>query len=428
MRIPGVIYFLLLMFCSNCVSASEDVDDSLTFTPFEMEIIEGLGAWSDVKDKSILSIKDDRAARLGKTLFFDDRLSINGMFSCASCHIPSKAFTDGRAVAKAIGEGSRNTPSLLNISDNYWFNWDGSADSIWSQALKVIENPLEFGSHRLHIAYVVASNEDLKTAYQEAFDDVPKFLDINRIIDRTDLNFTLGKNQNELWDQIAGEDQEKINLLFVNVGKALGSYQGFLESYNSGFDKFAASLIESRDFLESEFSKSARRGLKLFIGKAQCVECHSGKLFSNGDFHNIGLPIIGKDKIDEGRSGGIRLVSKDIFSAAGPFNNPNNVEATRRLKFISKPENMLGAFKTPSLRNVAITAPYMHDGRFDTLEQVVDFYSKKDEIGNKQILLGEREATMDLIPKLSEQEIGDLVSFLKTLNSEGLAGEITEKD
>ena len=89
---------------------------------------------------------------------------------------------------------------------------------------------------------------------------------------------------------------------------------------------------------------------------------------------------------------------------------------------------MLGAFKTPSLRNVAITAPYMHDGRFDTLEQVVDFYSKKDEIGNKQILLGEREATMDLIPKLSEQEIGDLVSFLKTLNSEGLAGEITEKD
>lgn len=428
MRVSGIIYPLLLTFCSSWVCASEDVDDLLNFTPFEMEIIEDLSAWSDVKDKSIVLFKDDRAARLGKILFFDDRLSINGMFSCATCHIPSKAFSDGRAVAKALGEGSRNTPSLLNISDNYWFNWDGSADSIWSQALKVIENPLEFGSHRLDIAHVVASNEDLKTAYQEAFGDAPKFLDINRIIDRTDLNFTLGQNQKELWDQIAGEDQEKINLLFVNVGKALEAYQGFLESYNSDFDKFSASLLESRDFIESEFSKSAQRGLKLFIGKAQCVECHSGKLFSNGDFHNIGLPIIEQDKIDEGRSDGIITLSKDIFSAAGPFNDPNNVEAIRRLKFLAKPENMLGAFKTPSLRNVAITAPYMHDGRFDTLEQVVKFYSKKEEIGNKQRLLGEREATMDLIPNLSAQEIGDLVSFLKTLNSEGLAGEITEKD
>src|SRR5207248_7601058 len=120
------------------------------------------------------------AAALGQFLYFDKRLSGNGEVACATCHQPARGFADGRAIAKGLFSGTRNTPSLLNVALNHWFFWDGRADSLWSQALQPLEGPNEEGGDRLHIAHLVADDAALSAAYQRVFGKLPPFDDIAR--------------------------------------------------------------------------------------------------------------------------------------------------------------------------------------------------------------------------------------------------------
>lgn len=357
-------------------------------------------------------------SNFGKTLFFDKRLSVDGRFSCATCHQPERAFTDGQPLPEAVARGTRNTPTLINVADNPWFQWDGAADSLWSQMLLVVENPLELGNDRLNLAHTVYRNPGLRARYQRQFGSLPPLSDRERFPPHGSPAFPAGSPEAAAWRGMAEADQDAVNRIMVNLGGALAAYQRRLVRYDSPFDRFAAALAEDPDpALTADFPAAARRGLKLFVGEAQCTLCHSGPEFSNHAFHNLGLPVAGHR--DTGRERGLRRLVASPFNAAGVYGN-GGADA-ERLRFLPAPESLRGAFKTPSLRNVARTAPYFHDGRFATLEEAVRFYLQPPE-GE---ILGEREGTLDLIPDLSDRQVADLVAFLKTLNSAPLPEAVT---
>lgn len=357
-------------------------------------------------------------ADFGKRLFFDRRLSGDGRFSCASCHQPDRAFTDGLALPEAVGRGTRNTPTLINVADNPWFQWDGAADSLWSQMLLVVENPRELANDRLNLAHTLYRNGDLRAAYQRRFGPLPPLSEGERFPAQGSPHAAPDSPGGRAWRRMAPVDQEAVNRVMANLGVALAAWQRRLIRYDAPFDRFAAALAEDPDPPTNEaFPAAARRGLKLFVGEAQCTLCHSGPDFSNQAFHNLGLPVA--DHRDTGREHGLRRLTASPFNAAGPYAGGD--DDAERLRFLPPPESLRGAFKTPSLRNVARTAPYFHDGRFATLEEAVRFYLAPPE-GET---LGEREATLDLIPDLSDRQVADLVAFLKTLDSAPLPEAVT---
>ncbi len=172
-------------------------------------------------------------------------------------------------------------------------------------------------------------------------------------------------------------------------------------------------------------SAAAKRGLKLFVGAARCDLCHVGPAFSDGLFHNLGLPLESGEAPDAGREVGIRGVRTDPFNGVGVFSDaPAKRTVRERLAFLPAPESQSGAFKTPTLREVARTAPYMHDGRFTNLGQVVSFYAGEATpgVGTK---VGQRERTLDLVPRLTQAQQLDLIEFLRTLSSPALPRVLT---
>ena len=175
---------------------------------------------------------------------------------------------------------------------------------------------------------------------------------------------------------------------------------------------------------QAALSPAARRGLALFVGAGNCELCHSGPAFSDGQFHNLGLPLLPGEAADPGRGAGIALVKADIFNAAGGFSDDPKGEARQRLEFLPEAKSQLGAFKTPGLRNVALAAPYMHDGRFASLSEVLQFYAQGKAASHGR-LVGEREATVDLVPRLSAAQIDDLSAFLQSLTGKTLPEALT---
>jgi cytochrome c peroxidase len=158
--------------------------------------------------------------------------------------------------------------------------------------------------------------------------------------------------------------------------------------------------------------------LKLFVGAARCELCHSGPAFSDGQFHNLGLTLGAGEVPDPGREVGIHGVRADPFNGVGSFSDaPGGGGVRERLTFLPDPHSQAGAFKTPTLREIARTAPYMHDGRFTDLEQVMSFYSTGGTSVSAGTKVGQRERTLDLIPHLTHAEQLDLIEFLRTLTS-----------
>ncbi|MBV8601577.1 MAG: hypothetical protein JO359_08455 [Candidatus Eremiobacteraeota bacterium] len=348
-----------------------------------------------------------RAAALGRVLFSEKNLSANGAISCASCHQASHGFADGRALAKGLAVGSRHTPTILGAAYNHWYFWDGRTDSQWSQALQPFENPLEIGSDRTFIVRSVARNDELRKAYQALFGAFPSVDDRARFPAHA-------RPGSHAWGAMRAEDRDTIDRAYSNLGKAIEAYERTLPAGPAPFDRYVAALRAGDAAGESAISPAAKRGVKLFAGAANCELCHSGPTFSDGQFHNIGLPLLPGEKADPGRARGIALVRADRFNGIGPFSDDPAGAAKDRLEFLPSPATQVGAFKTPSLRNVAAIAPYMHDGRFATLGGVLDFYAK-GKAASRGRLVGVRETTVDLVPHLSSRQKADLIAFLRTL-------------
>lgn len=318
------------------------------------------------------------AALLGQRLFFDPRLSGNGAVSCATCHQPALGFTDGLPQGQGIGTANRHTPSILGSAYSPWLYWDGRKNSLWSQALAPLEDPQEHGGHRDDHARLISDDDHYRASYEQIFGPLP------------DLT-----------------QPHASTAVFVNIGKALGAFQRRIQIPNTRFDDYVASVLgEPAAKQQQAFSNDEIRGLRLFIGKAQCVQCHNGPLLSNHEFHNTGVLAAPGQLPDRGRIDGWRQLEADPFNCFSDYSDdPQPVCAEQR--FARSGAELLGAFRTPSLRNVAQTAPYMHRGQLATLGEVIAHYDRAPPA-----MIGHNEIKA---LKLSRRERAQLEAFLHTL-------------
>ncbi|MBN8531305.1 MAG: c-type cytochrome [Alphaproteobacteria bacterium] len=273
-------------------------------------------------------------ATLGKALFFDPRLSRSGVMSCATCHNPS--FSWGEWHEKGVGDFhkvlGRKDPTVLNLAWDELYFWDGRADSLEAQALGPIEAEGEMNMKLDSAVGILKSIKGYRPLFEAAFPG------------------------------------EKEPITKENIGKAIATFERTIVSGEAPFDRWIKGD-------EKAISAEAKQGFELFNTKAKCASCHSSWRFSDGSFHDIGLP------------------SKDVGRGA-------HLDLAK----------MKHAFKTVGLRNIDQRAPYMHDGSVKTLEEVVDHYDKG---------FVKRPSLSDIITPLglTPEEKKSLVAFMKTLTS-----------
>ncbi|MDJ0940664.1 MAG: cytochrome c peroxidase [Woeseiaceae bacterium] len=292
------------------------------------------------------AVADDlAAAEFGHALFFEPRLSDNGMISCSTCHQPIRYFTDGLPRGVALGMSKRNTPTIVGSAYSPWMYWDGRRDSQWSQALAPLEDPNEHGTSRMRVLSLVASEPAYRERYEALFGGPPSLL-----------------------------EPAEIDRAFANIGKAIAAYERLLMPGRSKFDDYAAHLAAGGDYREQAYlDDDELHGLRLFMGKGRCTECHNGPLFTNNEFHNTGLLSLPGELPDRGRSDGRRLVEADPFNCLGAFNDDPG-RACPELRYVRTGVELIGATRTPSLRNIAHTAPYQSKGQHATLAEVIQHY------------------------------------------------------
>lgn len=344
------------------------------------------------------------AAALGEKIFFDNRFSANGLVSCASCHQPENHFSDGRLVGEGIGLTDRHTPSLPGIAYSPWFFWDGRADSAWSQPLEPLENPREHGGNRTQFLHHIKTH--YRQQYESIFGALPPSVKLEMYPEHAGP-FGSAKTR-QAWQQLTLQDQMIINRTFANIGKALAAYMQTLMPGPSRFDDYAKALSdENWNSLDKTLTPAEVAGLAVFIGKGDCTHCHNGPLLTNNDFHNIGLPLNSEKEHDPGRIRGIQLALENEFNCLGPYSDAS-VEECAELNFAkTNGSELKGAFRVPSLRNIAQTAPYMHTGQFSNLQEVVKHYKTAPFTFNGKT---------ELLPlNLSDQELIQLEAFLGTL-------------
>lgn len=356
---------------------------------------------------------DPAAARLGQALFFDERLSRDGDVSCATCHDPGRGWADGRQLAVATGRLERHSMTLWNVAHNRWFFWDGRADSLWSQALQPLEEPREHATSRLAVAHVVAEDADLRRAYEAVFGELPPLEQADRFPpEGRPVDGQPDHPHARAWASMDEADREAVNRVFADVGKAIAAFERQLVSGRSPFDVFVEGVRERDARKQRSLSEAARRGFKLFAGKARCHLCHIGPNFTDREFHNNRLPPLeGATSLDPGRFKGIELVQEDPFNGIGAYSDEPDGAAREKVGFLRRVGHNWAEFKTPSLRNVAVTAPYMHEGQFATLEDVLHFYSTLEDATPPHHV-----SEKLLVPVgLDEGEIDDLIAFLEAL-------------
>ncbi len=343
-----------------------------------------------------------QAVVLGAKLFFDARLSDSGTISCSVCHQPNREFSDGLKVASGLQKGKRNTPSILGAAHQKWFFWDGRKDSLWAQALAPFEDATEHNLSRTRLIQMVLKDPDYQSLYEVVFDEMPDAEEFSAWPENASPNRDLLGLK--AWKALPVESRKRINRIYSNLGKAIAAYEATLKYKVSRFDQYLDDLREAK--LSTHLRQNETEGLKLFIGKGQCSNCHFSPLLSSQHFQNIGTGIRGKDM---GRSRVAETQAWDIFSCLGEFSDAPDPKAyCKELSFMSKDRHGLsGSFKVPSLRNVSNTAPYLHDGRFKTLKEVVSFYvdpPSKNRSGNHLPVI-----------TLDETEQAQLVAFLRAL-------------
>ncbi|MEM8709575.1 MAG: cytochrome c peroxidase [Planctomycetota bacterium] len=376
----------------------------------------------------------ERAATLGQALFFDERLSKNGSVSCATCHVPSQAFTDGRQLAMGLSLGNRHTPTLFNVAYHRWLTWDGRADSLWMQALDPIEDPREMGTTRGDVARVIAADPWLMAEYEAVFGELPAatlaWADAQRAADAPlgarprRAQETIESNDSDpappevaAWEALDDPTRDALNEVFVHVGKAIAAYQRQLVRADAPFDRFVEGLVEQDVSKQSALSPAAQRGLMLFLGKANCTLCHNGPNFSDGEFHNNSLPTLhGGEPEDAGRYAGAAVVKASPFHAGGPYSDDTNGQAAQEVGRLRVSSESWGEFRTPSLRNLSGRAPFMHQGQLPGLAAVIDFYSELTGASGRN-----HHQEQILVPlRLSDSEKADLLAFLKSLDGQAL--------
>ena len=351
------------------------------------------------------------AAALGHRLFFDARLSANNQVSCATCHIPDRFFTDGLPTAHGTRPNPSNTPTIVGTGYASWLFWNGRNDTLWSQAVAPFEAADEHGYTRLHAIHLIANDPVYRAEYEAIFGKLPQELnDYGRFPDSGGP--VKYDDYRSRWDQMTAADQEIATQIFINLGKSLAAYERLINPGSSRFDAYAAALVDGdQKGMDDALNDTEVAGLRLFIGKAYCTQCHSGPLFSDFKFHNTGVPAAEGLPPAEGRAFGWERVIVNEFNCASPYSEGKNVTCSNKLTLAAgvSTADLLGQFRTPMLRNSVATAPYMHAGQFDTLQQILDHYNE-----NPDAPVGENELhALDL----NEFEHQQIIAFLGAINA-----------
>jgi cytochrome c peroxidase len=346
--------------------------------------------------------QNSAAVVLGQKFFYDPRFSGQEDTSCASCHMPSSHYVDNLALSEGRGVGTRKALSVVGAAYSQWLFWDGRADSLWAQALGPLENPIEHAGTRAQYANTV--RRLYKKDYEAVFGKMPADAVWAKLPSKAGPTGTAAEQQ--AWQKLSYSERDTINRVFVNIGKAIAAFETQLKPGWTRFDSYVANLRKSG--APNTLNPDEIAGAKLFIGKAGCVGCHAGARMTDDKFYNIGVPTPKALEADEGRQRAVRAVIQAEFGCWSPYS-----DSSSNCGLISGNTNAAqapaGAFKTPSLRNVANHYPYMHAGQFATLSDVVRHYNQapKASVGVSR-----------LKPlNLSEPEVKQLVAFLETLSA-----------
>ena len=371
----------LLVLPSLAAGTTAQPSALLDFSATERAQIVAHGPWPPQPrtDASNRAMGQAAAQAWGASLFFDTRLSANQQLSCASCHQPNRAFQDGLATAIGRTAGQRNTPGLLDVAQWRWLGWDGAHDSLWSASLTPLLSDGEMQQTVPGLAERVRRTSELAAGYREAFGQAPPADDATLVVD---------------------------------LAKALAAYQATLASPRSAFDAFRDALASGDSARAARYPMAAQRGLRIFLGEGRCTVCHAGPLFSNGEFGDIGVPFFVPGGVDPGRYRGLQQLLASPYNRLGTFNDAGATDAgavgTRHV--ILEPRHF-GEFRVPSLRQLAHTAPFMHNGSLPSIEAVVQHYSQL----NEDRLHADGERILRRL-NLSDDQAADLAAFLRSLS------------
>ena len=310
---------------------------------------------------------------LGRQLYFDTRLSSDNSISCASCHDPDHSFAFDSQFGIGVDgqQGERNSPVAYNRLLSPKQFWDGRAATLEEQAVGPIENPVEMGNTHEACVKTLAANEVYRFQFEQLFDDGVTIENVGKALASFERVIVTGPSPWDYHDQLArfikafDEDLEDPEYLAEEEPELLEEYQ-----------QLQAGVATH------PLSAAAKRGAELFFAtRSGCTQCHAGANFTDEEYHNLG---VGFDTLAEGEQ-----------PDWGRYQETGG-------------EKHRGAFKTPTLRNVALTAPYMHDGSQKTLAEVMDWYNKG---GHPNPYLSEKIKPL----KLSPAELADLVAFMESL-------------
>ena len=345
---------------------------------------------------------DPAAAALGHRLFFDPRLSGNGRVACATCHVPGREFQDGVALAEGVGTTARRTMPVAGTAHSPWLFWDGRADSQWAQALGPLESAVEHGGSRTQYAHVVA--EHYRGEYEAVFGPLPRLDGLPR-----GAGPVADPAWRAAWDRIPAARQADIGRVYANVGKAIAAYERRIGFAPTRFDRYVAAELAGRAHTpESALGRDEEAGLRLFVGKASCVNCHNGPRLTDDHFHNTGVPAAPGLPPDSGRAVGVRQALAGEFSCTSRYSDAAPDDCAELRFAATEGEELVRAYKTPSLRGAAERAPYMHAGQLATLADVVAHYDRAPRAP---------AGHSELRPlRLSPGERRQLEAFLRTLS------------
>lgn len=342
------------------------------------------------------------AAVFGQKLFFDTRFSSNGKVSCATCHLPEQLFQDGTPLASGVGTTNRRTMTVIGTAYSPWLFWDGRKDSQWAQALGPLENPVEHGGNRTLYAHLLA--EFYADEYTALFGPLSDLYSLPR-----NAGPVADSEAAANWEAMSTKEKEVVTRIYVNIGKAIAAYERLLNPGASRFDQYVEAVLNYDPAAEDILTTDEIAGLKLFIGKANCTNCHNGPLFTNNDFHNTGIPVADGLPEDTGRSLGAQQVLADEFNCLSAYSDAQPDECSELNFLVLDEHQQERQYKPPSLRNVARRGPFMHAGQFATLEDVLNHYNTAPEAP---------AGHSELEPlNLTEKQIAQIIAFLKTLDS-----------
>ncbi len=333
------------------------------------------------------------AAHLGHKLFFETRLSPRGI-ACATCHLPELGFTDGMPLSQVIAPLRRHTMTILNAGHYRWLMWDGARDSLWSQALGPFEQAMEMASSRLFVVQAamqlygaeLRSVATLPAGWEALWPTLP----------------TSGQPGDASFDMLPPAHQEAVNQVFASIGRVIAAYERHINSAAAPFDRFVAGDSQA-------MSLAAQRGFQHFL-RFQCNTCHTTPLFSDEEFHNLGLAVAAAP--DQGRAEGLLTLQQSPFRGTGKYADG---EPSVRAEDYRPGKTLLGTFRTPSLRELQHTAPYGHNGAFATLDAWMEHYEDVTALPSGHFLgtLSPSLPTVHFTP--AEQQ--ELVEFLLSLSS-----------